>query len=57
MSRPLVNVKNIPLDIRDPDLKSYGKKLPRINEQVMKASLALRKRLQQLEALKRQLKK
>lgn len=42
--RKVLNIANIKRDIQDPDLKSYGKKLPIGNKAIMKASLAIKKR-------------
>ena len=41
--RKVLNVLNIKKDFTDPDLKSYGKKLPIGNKAVMKAGLAKNK--------------
>lgn len=41
--KPLINVKNLKMDIKDPDLKSYGERMPMVNGAAMKASLAAKK--------------
>lgn len=43
MKKPIINIKNIKKDFQDPDLKSYGKKLPVVNEGVMRAGMAKEK--------------
>lgn len=42
--RNVLNVGNIKKDFKDPDLKSYGKKMPIGNKVIMKASLAIKKK-------------
>jgi hypothetical protein len=39
MKKKIINVKNIKKDFKDPDLLSYGKKMPIVNKAVMKAGL------------------
>lgn len=42
--RTILNVGNMKKDFKDPDLKSYGKKMPVGNKVIMKASLAIKKK-------------
>lgn len=42
--RKILNVGNMKKDFKDPDLKSYGKKMPIGNKAIMKASLAIKKK-------------
>lgn len=40
----LINVKNLRKDFTDPDLKSYGNKLPKVNKAVMRTGMMLHKK-------------
>lgn len=41
MTTPLINVKNLGKDFKDPDDKAYGDKLPTVNKGVMGISRAI----------------
>lgn len=41
LAQRIVKVKNLKKDFKDPDLKSYGKKMPLVNKAVMKTSIKL----------------